>query len=70
MTQFVKEMNNSRVTLHLIDRDNHDPVGYKDITFHLIFNVRIDLNRKDRYMEGGNLTNPPSSMTYASVISR
>ena len=30
----------------------------------------MDLTRKARYVAGGHLTNPPSSMTYASVVGR
>ena len=29
----------------------------------------MDLTRKARYVAGGHLTNPPLSMTYASVVS-
>ena len=62
-------MKNSRVTFNLLDRNNHAPVGYKEITCHLIFDVKMDLTRKARYVAGGHITNPPLSMTYASVVS-
>ena len=63
-----KEMNNSRVDFNFLDRYYHAPVGYKYITCHLIFYVKMELNRKDRYMSGGHLINPPSSVTYASTV--
>ena len=50
-------------------RDNHDPVGYKDIACHLIFDVKIDLTRKSRYVAVGHITDPPLSMTYSIVVS-
>ena len=65
-----KDMKNSRVYFNLLDRDDHAPVGYKETTCHLIFDVKMDLTRKDRYVAGGHLVDPPSSMTYASVVSR
>ena len=58
-------MKNSRVDLNLIDKDNHAPVGYKEINCQLIFNVKMDLTRKGRYMSGGNHTN---TMPHASVV--
>ena len=62
-------MKNSRVTLNFLDRYDHVPVGYKEITCHFIFDVKMDLTRKARYVAGGHITNPPLSMTYASVVS-
>lgn len=44
--------------------------GYKRITCHLIFDVKMDLARKVRYIAGGHLTDPPSSLTHKSVVSR
>lgn len=65
-----KEMTNSRVAFHLLDKDEKPPPGYKRITCHLIFDVKMDLTRKARYVAGGHLTDPPTSLTYASVVSR
>ena len=62
-------MNNSRVDLNLIDKDDHASVGYKEINFHLIFDVKMDLTRKARYLSGGHITNPSLSMTYTSSVS-
>ena len=65
-----KEMKNSRMAFHLLGKDDKPPVGFKEITCHLVFDVKMDLMRKARYVAGGHLTDPPSSMTYASVVSR
>ena len=34
------------------------------------FEIKMDLRRKARYVAGGHLTDPPSSMTYSTVVSR
>ena len=65
-----KEMNNSRIAFQVLDADDQPPIGYTEITCHLIFDVKMDLTRKARYVAGGHLTDPPSSMTYASVVGR
>ena len=65
-----KEMKNARVAFELLDLDASCPEGYKKITCHLIFDVKMDLTRKARYVAGGHLTDPPSFLTYASVVSR
>ena len=65
-----KEMKNSRVAFEILNLDDSPPVGSKKITCHLIFDVKMDLTRKARYVAGGHLTDPPASLTYASVVSR
>ena len=44
-----KDMKNSSVDSHLLDRENHSPVGYKYIKFQLIFGVKMDPTRKGIY---------------------
>ena len=51
-------------------RGEKAPVGYKEITCHLIFDLKMDMTRKARYVAGGHLTDVPTSMTYSSVVSR
>ena len=58
-----KEIKNSRVTFNLLDKDDHSPVGYKKISCHLIFDAKINLTKKPRYVSGGHLTNNPLSRT-------
>lgn len=36
----------------------------------MVFDIKVDLTRKARYVAGGHLTEVPDSMTYASVVSR
>ena len=65
-----KEMKNSRVALEVLDKDASVPVCSTEIMCHLIFDVKMDLTRGARYVAGGNLTDPPSSMMYTSVVFR
>lgn len=65
-----KEMKNSRIAFQRLGENEKPPVGFKEITCHLVFDVKMDLTRKARYVAGGHLTDPPSSLTYASVVSR
>ena len=65
-----KEMKNSRCAFELLSRDAKAPVGFKKITCHLVFDIKLDLTRKARYVAGGHLTDPPTSMTYSSVVTR
>jgi hypothetical protein len=42
----------------------------KCIPCHLIFDIKMDFTRKARFVAGGHVTDPPSSLTYSSVVSR
>ena len=47
-------------------------VGYQEIKCHMIFDVKMygNLTRKARFVAGGHTTDPPSSITYSSVVAR
>ena len=45
-------------------------VGFQEIACHMIFDVKMDLTRKARFVAGGHMTEPPASITYSSVVSR
>ena len=65
-----KEMANSRIALEVLKEGESAPVGYTQITCHLIFGMKMHLTRKARNVAGVYLTDPPSSMTYACVVGR
>ena len=65
-----KEIKNSRIDFEVLDKDTSFPVGHTEITCHLIFDDKMDLTRKARYVAGVHLTDTPPSMTYASVVGR
>ena len=54
------------------DDDPSKLVGYQQITGHILFDVKLGENfrRKARYVADGHKTDPPSSVTYSSVVSR
>ena len=45
-----KYMNNSLIAFEVLDNDASIPVGYKEITCHIIFYVNMDLTRKEIYV--------------------
>mmetsp|Transcript_24287 Transcript_24287/g.34810 ORF Transcript_24287/g.34810 Transcript_24287/m.34810 type:complete len:1184 (-) Transcript_24287:1334-4885(-) len=65
-----KEMKNNRIAFQFLDDDSKIPVGYKWIRCHMIFDVKTDFTRKARFVAGGHMTDPPSTLTYSSVVSR
>jgi hypothetical protein len=66
------EMKNNRVAFEEFNGDITRLVGYKKITGHIIFDVKLGENfrRKARFVADGHLTSPPQSMTYSTVVSR
>ena len=65
-----KEIKNVEVAFKFLDNGEKMPIGFKQITCHLIFDVKFDLTRKARYIGGGHLTTVSPSMSYSSVVSR
>ena len=45
-------------------------VGFQEISCHIIFDIKMDLTRKARFVAGGHVTETPASITYSSVVSR
>lgn len=47
-------------------------VGYKELTCHMIFDIKLDGNftRKARFVANGSTVDSPKSLTYSSVVSR
>ena len=44
-------------------------VGYQEITCHMVFDVNMDVTINARFVEVDHKTDPPESVTYASVVS-
>jgi hypothetical protein len=44
------------------------PLGSKWIPCHMIFNLKMDFTRKARFVAGDHVTDPPTSITYSSVV--
>lgn len=65
-----KEMKNVIPAFRFLD-DNKVPIGYKHITCHMIFDVKmVGLVRKARFVAGGHLTDPPVESVSSSVVTR
>jgi hypothetical protein len=47
-----------------------DFVGFQEIDCHMVFDVKMDLTRKARFVAGGHTTETHASLTYSSVVSR
>jgi hypothetical protein len=46
------------------------PPGFKKIDCRMVFNVKLDLVCKARFVAGGHQTDPPKESVYSSVVSR
>jgi Reverse transcriptase (RNA-dependent DNA polymerase) len=65
-----KEMAVILPAVRILPPDQRVPVGYQEIPCHMIFDIKSDFQRKARFVGGGHVTAPPTSQTYASVVSR
>jgi Reverse transcriptase (RNA-dependent DNA polymerase) len=63
-------MANIKPVVNILDDVAKPPVGYQFIPCHMVFDIIMDFTRKARFVAGGHVTEPPSSITYASVVSR
>ena len=65
-----KEMHNVGIAFQILDEGKHAPVGWKQVTGHLVFDVKMDFTRKARWVLDGHKTPSPAGSTYAGVVSR
>ena len=64
------EMKNVRVAFDAIKDEDKITPGYTQINCHLVFDIKMgSLHRKCHLVVGGHMTEPPTSITYASVVS-
>ena len=66
------EMKNNRCAFEHYEGNTSELVAYKEITGHLIFNVKLSENfrRKARFVSEGHLVENPASITYSTLVSR
>lgn len=62
-------MKNINCAFHF-PKDGKAPIGFQKIDCHMIFDVKMTLERKARYVAGGHQTEPTKDITFASVVSR
>ena len=66
-----KELNNVRVAFRLLEEGEKPPAGSKEIPYHIIFDVKLDLTRKARLVAGGHKNKKvPTFTTFSTVASR
>ena len=66
----MKEMKNVRVAFDIKERNTKPPPGYKHVGLMMVFDIKMDFTRKARLCARGDQTEPPVTLTYASVVSR
>jgi len=65
-----KEMKNNAIAFEFLAPGANVPIGYKKISLHMVFDIKMDLSRKARLVAGGHMTEVPHNLTYSSVVSR
>ena len=65
-----KEMYNVGVAFEILDEGAHAPHGWRRVTEHLVWDVKMDFTRKARWVLDGHKTPDPIGSTYAGVVSR
>ena len=63
-------MSNLRVAFDILDRGVQPPPGWTKASGHIIFDVRMTLERKARWVKDGHRTPDPEWSTFAGVVSR
>jgi len=66
----VKEMTNNAAAFKFLNPKESVPIGSTWIPCHMVFDVKMDLSRKARFVAGGHWTDPPSQITYSTVVFR
>ena len=65
-----KEMENLKVAFDILEDDQSPPPGFKKTSGHIVFDVRMTLERKARWVKHGHKTPEPEQCTFAGVVSR
>jgi hypothetical protein len=62
-------MKNNAVGFKFIDGDTV-PIGYQWIPCHMVFDIKLDLTRKARFVAGGHWTESDPILSYSMVVTR
>ena len=65
-----KEISNLQVAFDILDENQHPPTCWSKSSRHIIFDVCMTLERKDRWVKDGHRTPETNHSTYAGVVSR
>jgi hypothetical protein len=63
-------MTNNAAAFKFLNPEESVPIGSTWIPCQMVFDVKMDLTRKARFVAGGHWTDPPSQITYSMVVSR
>ena len=64
------EVFNVGVAFEILDENQQAPSGWRQVTAHLVFDVKIDFTRKARFVMDGHKTPDAIGSSYAGVVSR
>ena len=67
MDKELKQINDYKTFIVLEDHETMPP-GYKQIPYHMVFDVKFDLRRKSRLVASGNHTDNPKEDIYSGVV--
>ena len=65
-----KEMRQVSVAFEILEKDARVPIGFSVSSGHLVFDVKMDIIRKARWVKDGHKTPEPEVSTFAGVVSR
>ena len=65
-----KEVATVKPALDVQEKGDSPPVGSTLIDLTIVFDIKMDFTRKARICARGDQTDPPASITYASVVTR
>ena len=64
-----KEMRYVRPAFEKLENGEIVPIGYQRVNCHMIFDINMeDFRRKARLAVGGHMTEPPATISYASIV--
>mmetsp|Transcript_24915 Transcript_24915/g.59157 ORF Transcript_24915/g.59157 Transcript_24915/m.59157 type:complete len:877 (+) Transcript_24915:2272-4902(+) len=67
---YEKEMSNVGIAFRILGDGDRAPPGYTRASGHLIFDVKMDMTRKARWVMDGHRTPDPETSSYAGVVSK
>ena len=70
MDALAKEMFNMGIAFEVLEEKQSAPLGWSQVTGHLVWDVKMDFTQKARWALDGHKTPDPIGSTYAGIVSR
>ena len=70
MDVLAKEMFNVGIAFEVVEEKQSAPLGWSQVSGHLVWDVKIDFTQKARWVLDGHKTPDPIGSTYAGIVSR